>query len=91
MSFADDGNRIILRPIRGHSDCQREFINACYIDVSDTFMFALVHRDNVTPYTQGYKFENKFIATQGEVFILSKLILDTITYSVYRATAKDKH
>ena len=87
MSVADDDNRIILRPIRGHSDCQREFINACYIDVSDTFMFALVH----TPYTQGYKFENKFIATQGEVFILSKLILVTITYSVYRATAKDNH
>ena len=29
----DDDNRIILRPIEGHSDCQRDFINACYVDV----------------------------------------------------------
>ena len=29
----DDENRIILRPIDGHSDCQRDFINACYVDV----------------------------------------------------------
>ena len=29
----DDENRIILRPIEGHSDCQRDFINACYVDV----------------------------------------------------------
>ena len=31
---SDDDNRIILRPIEGHPDCQREFINACYVDVS---------------------------------------------------------
>ena len=30
---ADDNNRIVLMPIDGNSDCQRDFINACYIDV----------------------------------------------------------
>ena len=32
-SSVDDNNRIVLRPIEGHSDCQRDFINASYIDV----------------------------------------------------------
>ena len=30
---ADDDNRIVLMPIDGNSDCQRDYINACYIDV----------------------------------------------------------
>ena len=30
----DDHNRIVLAPIPGHNDCQRDYINACYIDVS---------------------------------------------------------
>ena len=30
----DDHNRVILTPLAGHDDCQREYINACYIDVS---------------------------------------------------------
>ena len=34
MILTDDNNRIVLMPIEGHSDCQRDFINACYIDVS---------------------------------------------------------
>ena len=33
IALSDDENRIILRPIVGHSDCQRDFINACYVDV----------------------------------------------------------
>ena len=32
-SLSDDDNRVKLMPIEGHSDCQREFINACYVDV----------------------------------------------------------
>ena len=32
-SSTDDNNRIILRPLEGHPDCKRDFINACYIDV----------------------------------------------------------
>ena len=62
---SDDDNRIILRPIEGHPDCQREFINACYVDVS--------YIASLSPYTmhmclslhQGYRLRNKFIATQG--------------------------
>ena len=30
----DDHNRIALAPFPGHNDCQRDYINACYIDVS---------------------------------------------------------
>ena len=29
----DDNNRIVLRPIECYAACQRDFINACYIDV----------------------------------------------------------
>ena len=31
--LSDDDNRISLRPLPGHSDCQREYINASYVDV----------------------------------------------------------
>ena len=31
---SDDDNRIVLQPISGHSDCQKDYINASYIDVS---------------------------------------------------------
>ena len=33
--FTDDDNRIMLKPIPGHQDCQNDYINACYIDVSE--------------------------------------------------------
>ena len=32
--FADDNNRIVLKPLPDVSDCQRDYINACYVDVS---------------------------------------------------------
>ena len=32
--FADDDNRIVLKPLADVSDCQRDYINACYVDVS---------------------------------------------------------
>ena len=31
--FTDDDNRIILQPLSGCSDCQRDYINASYVDV----------------------------------------------------------
>ena len=34
LSYTDDDNRITLRPMSGHEDCQNEYINACYIEVS---------------------------------------------------------
>ena len=30
----DDDNRIVLKPLADVSDCQRDYINACYVDVS---------------------------------------------------------
>ena len=32
--FSDDDNRIALKPLDDVSDCQRDYINACYVDVS---------------------------------------------------------
>ena len=31
--FADDDNRIVLKALADASDCQRDYINACYVDV----------------------------------------------------------
>ncbi len=33
-THADDDNRIVLQPISGQEDCQSDYINACYVDVS---------------------------------------------------------
>ena len=34
IDFTDDDNRIVLKPLTDINDCQRDYINACYIDVS---------------------------------------------------------
>ena len=34
LSIPDDHNHIVLNAIPGFDDCQGEFINACYIEVS---------------------------------------------------------
>ena len=31
----DDDNRVVLLPIGDHSDCQRPFVNASYVDVRE--------------------------------------------------------
>ncbi len=33
-THADDDNRIVLQPLSGQEDCQSDYINACYVDVS---------------------------------------------------------
>ena len=33
-SYTDDDNRVVLRPLEGHEDCQSDYINASYVDVS---------------------------------------------------------
>ncbi len=33
-THADDDNRIVLQPMSGQEDCQSDYINACYVDVS---------------------------------------------------------
>ena len=32
--LTDDDNRVVLRPLEGHEDCQSDYINASYVDVS---------------------------------------------------------
>ena len=34
ISFADDDNRVSLKPIENIPSCQHEYINACYMNVS---------------------------------------------------------
>ena len=33
-SYIDDDSRVILKPLPGHDDCQHDYINASYVDVS---------------------------------------------------------
>ena len=33
-SYIDDDSRVILRPLPGRDDCQHDYINASYVDVS---------------------------------------------------------
>jgi len=33
-SYTDDDNRVVLRPLEGHEDCQSDYVNASYVDVS---------------------------------------------------------
>ena len=40
---SDDDNRILLKPIGDLSDCQRDYINASYVDVS-TMWCTRVHK-----------------------------------------------
>ena len=30
----DDGNRVVLKPLHGYEDCQHDYVNASYVDVS---------------------------------------------------------
>ena len=34
LSYTDDDNRVVLNPLEGHEDCQSDYINASYVDVS---------------------------------------------------------
>ena len=38
---ADDDNRIALKPIPEAEDCQKDYINACYVDVSYNILLVL--------------------------------------------------
>ena len=46
---ADDNNRIVLRPLERHPDCQRDFINACYVDVSHLFYTQIPYTSKLPP------------------------------------------
>ena len=45
--FSDDDNRIILKPIGDLSDCQHDYINASYIDVSTMLRTRFSHYDDL--------------------------------------------
>ena len=70
--FSDDDNRIVLKPLADVSDCQRDYINACYVDVS-LFLNLILSILCAFPnsYLQGYSIPNKFIATQGKISSLA--------------------
>ena len=34
LCLLDDDNRIVLQPLAESKDCQGDYINACYMDVS---------------------------------------------------------
>ncbi len=80
---ADDDNLIILDPIPGEEDCQSDYINACYVDVSvcDLFMITNVSYVCLLFYLQmllpsrlqGFVKQNKFIASQGISFIFQSI------------------
>ena len=36
MISTDDDNRLKLKPLNGRDDCQNDYINASYVDVSPT-------------------------------------------------------
>ena len=46
--LSDDVNRIILKPLTGVSDCQRDYINACYVDVREFVFHLLPTQNNIT-------------------------------------------
>ena len=43
LSHVDDDNRIVLQPLYGHSDCQQDYINACYINVGFSLLLSIMH------------------------------------------------
>ena len=67
----DDDNRVILEPLLEYNDCQRDYINACYVDVSKTQhdrRFSTLHEIFLLlPLLQGFSTPKKFLATQGEL------------------------
>ena len=38
-SDIDDDSRVILKPLPGHDDCQHDYINASYVDVSTSSLY----------------------------------------------------
>ena len=62
----------MLQPISGEADCQTDYINASYIDVSvltstQRFLPSYSHLELLT-LLQGYSVSSKFIASQGIIY-----------------------
>ena len=38
-SDIDDDSHVILKPLPGHDDCQHDYINASYVDVSTSSLY----------------------------------------------------
>ena len=69
----DDNHRVVLKSISGGVDCEHDYINAAYVDVS--FLRFLANENLLTSIplhiivsdTQGYSQDKKYIATQGKL------------------------
>ena len=57
---ADDDNRIALKPLPDVSDCQRDYINACYVDVREFIVDFPLATQTITT-TIYYYYENIFV------------------------------
>ena len=68
ICMSDDNNRVVLKPMDGHPDCQRDFINASYIHVSSIQhnVLSVCSFEILSTHYQGYAKKYKFIACQGE-------------------------
>ena len=89
--YTDDDNRIVLQPLSGSSDCQKDYINASYVDVC---AFIILHvyiqklngcvcctklcwllSFSILASSQGYEKQHKFIACQGKQLTYMHTIL----------------
>ena len=79
--MVDDDRRVVLEPISGRVNCEHEYINASYIDVrpSTQYTIRIYHWYSTTSDTQGYSERRKYIATQGELVILSVVCIEILT------------
>ena len=50
----DDDHRIVLKSISGGVDCEHDYINAAYIDVSFLKMFVKLKNSNINPPAHNY-------------------------------------
>ena len=45
-SYIDDDSRVILKPLPGRDDCQHDYINASYVDVSTSVLYINIEVNN---------------------------------------------
>ena len=50
----DDDHRVVLKSISGGVECEHDYINAAYIDVSFLKMFAKLKNSNINPPAHNY-------------------------------------
>ena len=65
----DDDHRVVLKSISGGVDCEHNYINAAYVDVSFLKVWPVKTCTNhmIVSDTQGYLHGKNYIATQGKL------------------------